>query len=370
MHWTVIAVAGLALFGAHMLRLPAGGGRIGAGGAFLVGLLASALIIKAIAGVAGIGRTTDFDRVVNRAVAIARQDPAPLLVFSGASYSRNALDDERLTAALRARGHDVRAINLSLEAASMLERRDHLAAFMERSGRVPDLVFIEVAGHFDHHVAQFFGNSKFSMRGIEQFGLSETAWTGLGIVEGACPGLTGCLKAAALTASHFALNALNVGLIARGERPEAVGQMASYDPQDTPRERVDPDQRSSGLARQGEVVPARGPQWARSVRAIQRKHLARAGVEAVGYYFPPVIDPGARAYLAGLCAGELSGLACFAPRDPVLLGQLDAPVWFDDSHLLDKGAGVYTRWLATQLVASGLLEATARADDLQGGVGQ
>jgi len=369
MHWSLIALAGLALVGAHMLRLPARGGRIAAGAAFIAGLVASALIVKAIAGMAGIGRTTDFDRVVNRAVSIAHQDPAPLIVFSGASYSRNALDDERLTLALRTRGHDVRVINLSLEAASILERRAHIEAFMARSGRVPDLVFIEVAGHFDHHVAQFFGNSKFSMRGIEQFGLSETAWTGLGLVEGACPGLTGCIKDAALTASHFALNALNVGLIARGEPPAAAGQLASYDPQAEPREAVDPQVRSSGLGRRIEASPARGPQWARSVRTIQREQLARASVGAVGYYFPPVIDAGERAYLAGLCKGELAGFACFAPDDPALLAELDRAVWLDDSHLLDGGAAVYTRWLAEQLIASGVLETVTRDDGLRGGVG-
>ncbi|MEL7231793.1 MAG: hypothetical protein AAGJ85_04720, partial [Pseudomonadota bacterium] len=100
MHWSLFASAGVALIGAHALRLPVAGGRFGAIGAFLGGLLLAVFAVKGVAKVSDIGRTTDFDKIVNAAVAEAVQDDRPLIVFTGASYSRNALDPERLTLAL------------------------------------------------------------------------------------------------------------------------------------------------------------------------------------------------------------------------------------------------------------------------------
>ena len=368
MHPIFIALAVLVLFGAHLARLPARGGFWQASGAFLLGLVATAVMLRLVFGGIGLGRTTDFDRVVNAAIETARRDPAPLIVFTGASYSRNALDDERLTAALRARGHPHRAINLSLEAASMLEREAHLRAFVSRSGRVPDIVLIEVAEDFDRRVAQFFDNSKFSARGIEQFGPAETAWTLRGLAGGACPGISGCLKDAVFLGAHTGLNAANIGLGAKGQTPDKAGALASYDPQGEPREEIDLMDRGVGLTGRPEVSPLQGPTWARAFRETWRSRLAREGVDRVGYYFPPVIDAGLRAYAEGLCRGELSGHVCIAPQDEKLLSALDADVWFDRSHLLDPGAEIYTAWLADRLERSGILsgeEATPAAEARQ-----
>lgn len=367
MHPIFIMLALLILFGAHLARLPARGGVWLAGGAFVGGLVITALLLRVLFGGLGIGRTTDFDRVVNAAVALAGQDDAPLIVFTGASYSRNALDDETLTQALRARGFPHRAINLSLEAASMLEREAHLEAFMERSGRVPDVIFIEIARDFDMRVAQFFDNSKFSARGIEQFGPVESAWTLRGLAGGACPGAAGCVKDTAFLGLHVALNAANIGLGARGQSAAQAGELASYDPQDTPREEIDLLDRALGLSGEPDISPITGPDWARDFRQAWRARLARQGVDAIGYYFPPVIDAGKRAYAEGLCRGELSDLVCIAPQDEALLDALDADVWFDRSHLLDPGAQLYSTWLAGKIAESGILASPEAPTGTEGG---
>jgi hypothetical protein len=333
-----------------------------AGLCFLVGLAVSVAGVRALAGQAGIGRTTDFDRVVNHAVALASAEPdVPLLVFTGASYSRNGLDDQRLTEALRAAGHPHLAINLSLEAASLPEREAHLEAFMARAGRVPDIVFIEAAAEFDYRPAQFFNNSKFSTRGIEQFNLRTTAWTGLGLFQGGCESRADCVLNMGLTGTHFGLNALNIGLVSQGERPENAGSLMSYDPQTEPRIPISEDERQAGLRAGPDFRPSHAPLWIASLRAQLQARLESAGVREVGYYFPPVINAMERAYIDGLCLGELSGRACIAPTDPVLLAALEKNVWFDPHHLLAEGANVYTDWLAERLVASRVLEPAAIA---------
>jgi len=358
MNSLVFFLAVLLLVMVHALRAPLGGTRLAAAFFFVLGLGAAAFGVKVLADQAGIGRTTDFDRVVNHAVRLAAAEPdAPLIVFAGASYSRNAIDDERLTATLRDAGHPHRVINFSLEAASLPEREAHLDAFIARAGRMPDLVFLEAAAAFDYRPAQFFNNSKFSTRGLEQFDLRTSAWTGLGLLQGGCEGGADCVKNLGLTGAHFSLNALNVGLVSQGERPEAAGELAAYDPQTQPRITTTPEERTGGLRAGPDFSPTDAPLWIASLRAQLSSRLEDSGVRDVGYYFPPVIDAQKRAYMDGLCLGEFAGAPCLAPTDPQLLAALEDEVWFDPHHLLQDGANTYTDWLASQLIASGVLEA-------------
>ncbi|MEM1151530.1 MAG: hypothetical protein AAGI03_13385 [Pseudomonadota bacterium] len=357
MNSLVLLLAGFGLLAVHLLRAPAVGRRGVAVVCFAMGLFASAFGIRALTDAAGVGRTTDFDRVVNHAVSLAVSEPdAPLVVFTGASYSRNALDDVRLTEQLRASSFPHRVINLSLEAASLPEREAHLTAFIERSGRVPDVVFVEVAAAFDYLPAQFFNNSKFSTRGIEQFDVRTSAWTSLGLLQGGCLSGTDCVLSLGLTGAHFGLNALNVGLVSKAEAPERAGDLAAYDPQTTPRIPTTDEERETGLRGGPDFRPSQGPLWIASLRAQLESDLKRRGVSHVGYYFPPVIDAQKRAYVDGLCLGELEGNPCIAPTDPVLLAALEGEVWFDPHHLLATGADTYTDWLAQQLISSGLLD--------------
>lgn len=355
MHWSLFVLAGIGLLLAHGLKLPLGGSRAGALGAFLVGLLGSVIAIKMLAASTGVGRTTDFDRFVNAAVDQAEQDPAPLIVFTGASYSRNGIDPERLTLALRERGYDYQVVSLSIEAASILERDAHLRQFIELSDRVPDHVFVEVAEDFDHRAAYMFGNSKFNNRAIEQFDLANTTWTSLGLLGGACEGAKECLTDIAFLGLHGALNFLNIGLIGAAEDPETAGSEPAYDPQYVPRTESDPSLAATSLKED----PRHGPQWVRSFRAQQRDQLQSLGVKAVSYYQPPVLEPSARAYVTGLCQGELADHVCISPDAPALMMQLNGDHWFDPSHLLDSGTAIYNAWLLEEVIASGLLEASS-----------
>ncbi|MEN0001851.1 MAG: hypothetical protein AAF940_13305 [Pseudomonadota bacterium] len=362
MNSLVVLLAGIVLVAVHCLRAPVGGRRTVAIACFSLGLIASALGVKTLAQAAGIGRTTDFDRVVNHAARLAEADPiAPLIVFSGASYSRNGLDDMRLTAALREAGYRHRVINLSLEAASLPEREAHLRAFMSQTDRVPEIVFIEVAAAFDLRPAQFFNNSKFSTRGLEQFDLRTSAWTGLGLLQGGCGGRADCAVNLGLTGAHFGLNALNVGLVSQGQAPARAGDLAAYDPQTEPRIATTQDDREAGLRAGPDFQSSAGPLWIASLRAQAERDLKSMGVRTVAYYFPPVIDAQKRAYVDGLCLGELADAVCMAPTDPVLLENLEGAVWFDPHHLLAPGADIYTDWLGEQLVRTGVLETGALA---------
>lgn len=354
MHWSLFAYAGVALIAAHFLRLPAKSSRFDGILAFATGLFVAVIATKIVIAATGLDRTTDFDRFTNAAVLEAERTEAPLLIFSGASYSRNGLDPDRLSERLSEKGFDYRAINLSIEAASVIERDNHIQQFMALSGEIPDMVFIEVSEEFDNRAAFMFGNSKFNDRAIEQFDLRGSLWTLLGIRGGACYGTSGCLKDAGFLGAHTALNVLNVGAVGQGRLPGTVEGLSSFDPITEVRRDYD----ILNATKLNKAEAAYGPQWVRSYRAQMHAKLSSAGVRAVGYYQPPVLSPEQRAYAEGLCLGELSDAVCLHANSLALMGQINGEFWVDPSHLNAVGAAIYSDWLADQLIASGALEAT------------
>jgi hypothetical protein len=353
----VIVCGALALIGAHLLRAPDRSGLMAKVLPFLTGLAGAVLAIKFSVAAFGLGRTTEFDGFVNHALNTARTDDAPIILFSGASFSRNAIDETRLTAALQARGYRHRVVSFSLEAASLVERDTHVSAFLKAAPRPPAAVFIEIAEITDRRPTFVFGNSKFSARAIDQFDARASAWSALGLAGGGCTGAADCIKESGFLALHAALNAGNVGLIGQGEITRDVPAMLAFDGPTQPREDISDTARRERLGQIDPAEPRDGLNWAMSFRRLQRERLAGAGVAEVAYYFPPVLDAGPRAYASSLCAGELAAYTCITPDDAVLLTRLDQPVWLDKDHLLDSGAAIYTEWLVDQIIASGVLEA-------------
>lgn len=358
MHWTLFLFAFLALLAGHLLR--AGGrGRFGTNAlAFALCFVAMVAGIRLMATTADLTRPTEYDRFVAHAVEkVTGQPDRPILAFVGASFSRNALDTERLETRLREAGQDVQVVNLSLEGASLQERASHLEQFITLSGRVPEHVFLGVAHEFDVSPTYVFRTSKFSDRAIEQFTLDAAAWSGVGLMAGTCEGLVDCVKNWGFLGLHTGLNALNVGLIHSGEPLREIEAKPSYDPQDMPRETYEPPADQSEQLRSAGTSPLdQAPQWALSFREQQINDLTARGVETIGFYLPPVIDADLRAYTAHLCETELSRFPCIAPTDPALLELLQGDIWFDAKHLLAPGAAHYTDWLADELLAREVLQ--------------
>lgn len=349
----------MALIGAHLMRLPNKSGLIGNILSFSAALVLTTIGIRAVTNASDVGRATQFDAFVNRAALIAETSDAPLIIFSGASFSRNAIDDDRLTDILHARGYPHQAINISLEAASLVERKIYLDALIARSSRAPDIMMLEVSQITDTRPTFIFNNSKFSSRAINQFNVEGVLWSAAGLLEDGCSGLVDCAKQSVFLGAHGLVNVLNLGLVSQGTALSREAPQPSYDGALEPKETIEAAERQENLSTQSPVAPREAHNWARSLRAIQHKDMLTAGTSKVGYYFPPVISSDTRAYAADICAGELADYTCIAPTDPALLTKLDTDVWLDQEHLLDDGAALYVAWLADQLIASGILEETA-----------
>lgn len=358
MHWIALLAACAALVLVKVFRAPDRSRVLSASIWFVSAFIVATFGLRVVTESAGITRPTDYDTFVNYAVDQVHSDPdAPLVVFVGASFSRNALDDEALTRRLRDRGYPHRVINLSLEGASLQERDAYLWQFMRQTRLAPEAVFLEVADEFDRDPVYAFENSKFSDRAIEQFEPGAVFWSVKGLLQGQCEGMSGCVKSWVLLKLHAAMNWSNLGILATGRAAPEVGSHASFDPQDTARSNftLDVEQIQADLGVSGVVEPEAGPSWARLFRMDQRERLKQAGVKRIAYYYPPVLEGRDRQYVADLCAGELADYPCIAPVDRELLNRLGRQVWFDDKHLLRDGAEVYTSWLAGQIDNRGAL---------------
>ena len=353
--------AGLVLIlAAFVLRRPpkgqaktAYGAVLRSGTAFVLGLGFTAALIGFGANRAQIVRDGPYAQIAANALHTVKEDPAPYVLFVGASYSRNAINDKSLTRRLRAHGYNQRVITFALEGASLQERDLRLRQFLRTAPRPPDVVFLEASPEFDRAATHGFVIAKFSERVIGQFDPRGTFWALRGLSMGAPDGLVDLAKNTVLLALHVPLNWLNVGLFNEAVRLQDAPKLASYDPQSTPRREVTDDDRQSGLR---QIVPPVEHiyAWGEKFRASQRAMLKKAGVRRIAYYFPPVIDPHERAYLAAICLAH-PDTPCVAPQDANMLAALDGPVWFDEEHLLAPGAAIYGRWLAGKVMASGVL---------------
>ena len=359
MHWIAFLAACLALVLARLLRAPNRSSLVTGAAGFVLAFLVTTIGVRFIANEAGITRPNDYNAFIVHASNTAETDAeAPIILFLGASFSRNAIDGEALTEDLRQLGYPHRVINLSLEGASLQERDAHLREFLDYSGLVPDVVFIEAAQEFDADPTYVFRVAKFSDRAIGQFAPRAVFWSLKGLSQGQCDGLVNCGKSWGFLAAHAGMNFTNLGLLATGEALSGVEAIPAYDPQDTRRDEfiLTADEIAAHLDETVTFEPSSGPSWARLFRTEQRAFLEETGVRRIAYYYPPVLPASDRAYVAGLCAGELADYPCIAPVDPGLLHALKGEFWFDEKHLLTPGADIYRGWLVQQIESWGALK--------------
>lgn len=314
---------------------------------FVVMFMVTAAVIGNLAGRAGIVRDDPYGHIAAEALARIEADPAPYILFVGASYSRNALDDLALGDQLQRQGYPVQVINFALEGASLQERDLRLQQLLRAAPHAPEMVFFEISKRFDHNPTYGFEVAKFSNRVIGQFTLPGTVWAVRGLIgQRHQLGLKPLIKNSALLALHTPINLANIGLFSGGSTIRQLPQNPAFDPQSTPRILVDATTRNHGLLAPTPQSVSKAPKWATAFRARQRATLAASGVSRIGYYFPPVIDAQERAYVSARCREYT---ICIAPDDLELLAQLDQDLWFDSEHLLADGAQIYTSWLARQL---------------------
>jgi hypothetical protein len=273
-----------------------------------------------------------------------------VLVIDGGSYVLNGVDTPYLTDEFKKQGFDVRAVRLAAGAANHFERYRMAQQAIERlRSKKPGQRWIYLAevqqGYDSQPLAQFAKNQD-SARSFHYMTL-RNAWASVRALRS--PGSQAPEAWRWQLFRHTLINSVSVGALSRFV-PEAEIEPGSG--RVTPRRgsRFRFEGMSSQLSSLQQPAVAGMLPWLRDVREARSRRLWRPYASELVYFGVPSTTVEQLTYVRQFCGA--TPRKCISPADPDLLNALDSVgFWRDNGHLSKKGADVYSRWLARQLVA-------------------
>lgn len=334
--------------------------------AFLGFLIAT---LVTICGIALVLHSLDFvladvgEAIVKSQIGKLRQEqashiPKNLIIIEGSSQTALGVDYDAVEKQLRDAGYDVAVIQLSGAGGNHLERYtllSRMAEEMQREGlsTSPNTrLMLEVAPEYDENPVIFFLANKDTLRGYHYSTLSNLwfAHRSLQIARG--------------NPNYAALGAILRGALMSMFDIGLLPQMRRFDdlepaPPFGPASRPAPNFHFRPFAADKYVrkpAPPIDPKWIRFARYRAERIRTLYGGEAarVGYFSVPTVgyDKQMR-YAHSFCHWKGAGV-CIDATDPSLYGALDsADDFYNRGHLSAKGAEIYSRYFAQQLIAQG-----------------
>lgn len=291
-------------------------------------------------------RATHVDEVM---VALERDPPEKRLdvVIIGSSRAANAIDDDRLEAALEKAGfpYDVRFI--AAGGFFAFEHEVLLDEYLRSTDRVPIAVLFEISTEAKFELDT---NKLNKAEGI-RFLNGDHVWLAFEhLMESNRPPFQ---KARDIQAyiRHVYYKMFNVGFAGHAKYRGFLKPRDAYQPFDLADPGFDPDGISSASAKEFPVLVDRADVLGATLRwrTRQAASLPKRGIRHALYFTPPVFDANRRAHQAAICKRATS-LRCIEYSDSDLPEQLTVGHWYDAGHVLRSGSQIYTDWLATRLI--------------------
>ena len=283
------------------------------------------------------------------------QEPNVIMI-DGGSYVLNGVDTNIVTSELSKLGYSAKVVRFAAGAANHFERYRMQQGIAQRLHGKQDakqrwFYMPEVQAGYDQIPLAQFDNNLDTWRAI-QYCSPENAWQAAHALG--TPGVTQPLGGAWRWQlfRHALINAFSAGALKRFA-PEADialggGAVSPHRPGKFRFRGL-----SSSITTIGKptdplnvaVLP-----WLRDIRDRRIKRLWRPYRPELLYFGVPSTTVDQLEYVRGFC--QALGGKCITPADEALLSELDnAKLWRDASHLTTVGAGIYSRWLAHQIVA-------------------
>lgn len=292
-------------------------------------------------------RATHVDEVVAELERNPSEKRLDVLII-GSSRSANAIDDDRLEAALERAGfpYDVRFV--AAGGFFAFEHDVFLEEYLRGTDRIPIAVLFEISTEAK---IEFGANKENKASGI-RFMNGDHAWLAFEhLMESNRPPLQ---KANELKtyARHVFYRMFNIGFAGHAKHPAFLLPRDAYQPFDTPSRGFNPATVPRAALRKdfpvhvakAEVLDAT-LRW----RARQAAALPKRGIRNALYFTPPVLDVNRRAHQAAICL-RVPDIRCIEYSDSDLPEQLTDEHWYDAGHVLRSGAELYTDWFAQQLI--------------------
>ena len=296
-------------------------------------------------------------RVARSAAAEMEQASEPnVIVIDGGSYVLNAVDAEVLETELRKLGYTARAFRFAAGGANHFERYQMQQEALRRVKRKPEpqqrwLYLAEVQQGYDAKPLAQFEENLDSIRSYYYL-TPENAWYAARALRstGSDVPLDGAWHWPLLR--HVLVNATNTGAFQRVV-PEADIGFHTNRVADPPRRGRF---RFRGLlpvmkAAHQQTLDATVPGWLRNVREPRSRRLWQGRIDELVYFGVPTTRASQMTYIRAFCRS--TRVRCLAPANKALLDARAA--WRNPTHLAVAGATEYSRWLASELAAAGVL---------------
>ncbi|MDA0785736.1 MAG: hypothetical protein O3B37_05535 [Proteobacteria bacterium] len=294
----------------------------------------------------GLVRATHVDEVT----AELRRHPSEKrldIVIIGSSRAANAIDDDRLEAALEKAGfpYDVRLI--AAGGFFAFEHDAFLKEYLRETDRIPIAVMFEVSTEAKSELDTNKENKAAGLRFLN----GNHVWLAFEhLMESNRPALE-IAHDLKTYARHIYYRMFNIGLAGHARQRNSLPPRNGYQPHDTPDPTFNADTVDSVSRKDFPVLVAKAHvldatlRWREEQAAALPKH----GIKHALYFTPPILDAFRRAHQAAICERTPS-IRCIEYSDSNLPERLTGRHWHDSGHVLRSGAQIYTDWLATQLI--------------------
>ncbi len=277
-----------------------------------------------------------------------------VIVIDGGSYVLNGVDTVLVMDELKKLGFSARAVRLAAGGANHFERyrmqQQLVARLRPKKPHQRWIYLAEIHSSYDNRpITQFLENLE-TERSYHYTTLSN-AWAAVAALR--TPGISPTEPWRWLLFRHALVNTFSVGALSRyapeAEIPMGGGRVSHHRPR---------KMRFPGTERQirslARPVPGLMLPWLRDVRDKRTHELWRGYIDDFAYFGLPSTTVEQLTYVRQLCGA--APRTCIAPSDPELLASLDeAKYWRDKGHMTAKGAAIYSRWFARQLVRTGIV---------------
>lgn len=273
-----------------------------------------------------------------------------VIVVEGGSYVLNGVDAELMMDELHQLGVNARVVRLAAGAANHFERHRMAENIVQRlapkRARQRWIYLAEVHLKYDNApLAQFMDNLD-SARTYDYVTVPN-AWAAAEALSS--PDVQVLDGWQWPLFRHAMINSFSVGAASRyvpdAEVPLGGGRVSWHRRQRFRFGGMSQHVESLSTPVQGAMLP-----WLQQVRERRARRLWRPYTSELVYFGLPATKLEQLKYVREFCAGTRH--RCIPPADPELLNALDqASLWRDAGHLMKKGAEIYSRWLARQLVA-------------------
>lgn len=289
------------------------------------------------------------------ATALGSAEEPTVLVIDGGSYVLNAVDCDDLMAELDKLGFRVRAVRMSAGAANHFERyRLHQRVVRRLPPKRPGQRWVLLAeaqlGYDSSPIAQFTENPNTDR--AYDYSTLPNAWFEAAALRS--PGVNVPEEWRWPLFRNSLINTFNAGSLLRlSDEASIEGSSGNVN------ERRRGKFKFRGLGKQIKQLRSRPEAdvlpWLTRIREPRTRRLWRPYIDELVYFGVPSTAKEQLAYIRNFCAGIER--PCLAPADANLLTELDdAKYWRDASHMTKRGATIYSRWLAHQLVERGIVK--------------